>query len=641
MKNIKILAFGIVILLFSYNLLSAQNPLYVNEGERLFVGKNLEYFIDTTQQLGIHNVLNQTYTPCKTEILNLGNTEHTVWMRFSVTSKTEKELFLEINSPLLSELEVYEIKGDSTKLLFKGGSLQPFNERPVKLENWLLELHPEKNILSTIYIKGKSYYPFQIPIAVSSKNTFVEHNMLHDLFWGIYMGVMLFAFIYNLFIYLSVRERSYLYYLLYIIGSVAFYLGLEGFGFKFFWSDSPGFNPLVPVLVSFTNSIITLFTLRFLSINKDQKILFYWGWATIIINLLIAGLDIAGVYAIALALSQLFSLLACIYFIVAGIVSLKRGIHTAKYFLIGWSAYLVLVILFILALNNVVPSNFFTTNGMFLGHMAEVVLLSFALADRINVLKIENEKKQKEIIVHLEENQKLQTKVNRELEQKVKERTAEVVAQKERSDELLLNILPAEVADELKEKGSADAKLINQVTVLFTDFEGFTALSEKLSARDLVSELNYCFSAFDKIMLKLGIEKIKTIGDAYMAAGGLPTPNETHATDVVNAALEIQKFMMEYKKMKIAAEEPYFEARIGIHTGSVVAGIVGLKKFAYDIWGDTVNIASRMESSGKTGKINISHFTYELVKDVYHCVHRGKVTAKGKGEMDMYFVEQQ
>lgn len=213
---------------------------------------------------------------------------------------------------------------------------------------------------------------------------------------------------------------------------------------------------------------------------------------------------------------------------------------------------------------------------------------------------------------------------------------------KKRSDELLLNILPYETAQELKEKGSADAKLIDEVTVIFTDFKGFTALSEKLSPEELVEDLNECFSEFDRIMEKYGIEKIKTIGDAYMAAGGLPTPNSTHPVDCVKAALEMREFVEEGKKHKRQAGLPFFEIRIGVHTGPVVAGIVGIKKFQYDIWGDTVNTASRMESSGEIGKVNISEATYELLKDdaqfSFEC--RGKVAAKGKGEMEMYFVEQ-
>ncbi len=210
---------------------------------------------------------------------------------------------------------------------------------------------------------------------------------------------------------------------------------------------------------------------------------------------------------------------------------------------------------------------------------------------------------------------------------------------KQRSDELLLNILPSQVAEELKVKGSAEARQFDEVTVMFTDFKNFTQISEKLSPSELVAEIHTCFKAFDNIIGKHNIEKIKTIGDAYMSAGGLPVANKTNATDVVSAAMEIQQFMQQHlQQRKNEGKEP-FEIRIGIHTGPVVAGIVGVKKFAYDIWGDTVNIASRMENSGEAGKVNISGATYELVKDKFNCTHRGKISAKNKGEIDMYFAE--
>jgi class 3 adenylate cyclase/Tfp pilus assembly protein PilF len=211
--------------------------------------------------------------------------------------------------------------------------------------------------------------------------------------------------------------------------------------------------------------------------------------------------------------------------------------------------------------------------------------------------------------------------------------------EKQRSEELLLNILPEETAEELKNTGTATAKSYDSVTVLFTDFKDFTKLSEILTPEELVAEINECFSAFDAIMQKYGIEKIKTIGDAYMAAGGLPKVNSTHPRDVVRAAIAIREFMNELKIKKQAEGKLFFRIRIGIHTGPVVSGIVGTKKFAYDIWGDTVNTASRMESSGEPEKVNISGTTYELVKDNFDCFYRGKLAAKNKGEIDMYFVD--
>lgn len=223
----------------------------------------------------------------------------------------------------------------------------------------------------------------------------------------------------------------------------------------------------------------------------------------------------------------------------------------------------------------------------------------------------------------------------------VKKSKAVIEKEKDRSEHLLLNILPAEIAEELKENGKAVARDFDMVSILFTDFKEFTQTSEKLTAQELVGEINYYFEVFDNICDKFKIEKIKTIGDSYMAAGGLPVQSKDSIKNTVLAGLEMQSFISNRIIEKDKLNEMSFKMRLGIHTGPAVAGIVGVKKFQYDIWGDTVNTASRMESSGAIGKVNISQGTYELLKDDadFTFESRGKIEAKGKGEMEMYFVE--
>ncbi|MCF8450606.1 MAG: hypothetical protein K9G49_12115 [Taibaiella sp.] len=297
---------------------------------------------------------------------------------------------------------------------------------------------------------------------------------------------------------------------------------------------------------------------------------------------------------------------------------------------------------------------YFSTSIVYIYPLAAVFILGrrngmnqrtlVAQVKSIQALSEENLAKEKE-------KQELLEQQKESLEKEVSMRTQEVVAQKEeiekqhgeliiekaKSDGLLYNILPEEVANELKVNGTTTARHYNNVTVLFTDFVNFTKAGEHMSAQGLIDELHACFKMFDEITSKYGIEKIKTIGDAYLAVCGLPISDPNHAAKVVKAATEINTFMQD--RMAKLGSERTFNIRIGIHSGSVVAGIVGVKKFAYDIWGDTVNTAARMEQNSEAGKINISQTTYELVKDKFSCEYRGEVDVKGKGVMKMYYVE--
>lgn len=214
-----------------------------------------------------------------------------------------------------------------------------------------------------------------------------------------------------------------------------------------------------------------------------------------------------------------------------------------------------------------------------------------------------------------------------------------LATEKERSEELLLNILPKDVAEELKTTGHVEPKFYEIGTVLFTDFVGFSRIAQTLTSERLIKDLDECFQLFDELAGEYGIEKIKTIGDAYMCISGVPNPDSSAVHNIIRFALELQDRLAEWNAKRSADGLPLFQARIGVHTGPVVAGVVGIKKFSYDVWGDTVNVAARMEKKGAAGKVNVSAATYELIQDDFQCEARGEVEVKNMEPMQMYFVE--
>ena len=267
-----------------------------------------------------------------------------------------------------------------------------------------------------------------------------------------------------------------------------------------------------------------------------------------------------------------------------------------------------------------------------------IVFILFAIAIALGILRyrisiIKAQKRKLEVLVA---NRTREVEMQKEQIEAQKE---SIEVEKEKAENLLLNILPAETVEELKANGKATARNYRRATVLFTDFKSFTSISEHLKPNELVNELDRHFVEFDRIIDKWGIEKIKTIGDAYMAAGGVPIRNKSNPIDAVLAALEINRYVLAEAKEKEAKGAYGWPLRIGVHTGEIIAGVIGTKRFAYDIWGDAVNVANRMETSGEPGKVNVSGATFEIVSPLFDCTYRGKVAAKNKGEVDMFFVD--
>ncbi len=356
-------------------------------------------------------------------------------------------------------------------------------------------------------------------------------------------------------------------------------------------------------------------------------------------------------FSAALAVSFVFfyifvAAMESLYLIIRAMIRKEKSAFIVGGGILTFFLFVVMVIIFKIldSLNIADPDKLFGDD--FMGYVLGFIFISFPISisaylawefasTNLRLVKqLDEVKRLSDVNLKQEqEKQQILQDQNDLLESQVDERTFELQKEKQKTENLLLNILPHEVAEELKENGSSEAKYYDEVSVLFTDFVNFTQSSEKMGAEKMLVELNECFTAFDLIMEKHGLEKIKTIGDAYLAVCGLPIKNECHAYKTVLVALDIIDFIEERKK----TNPDVLDIRIGINSGSLIAGIVGVKKFAYDIWGDTVNTAARMEQNSEKGKINISESTYQLVKEKIVCEYRGKIHTKGKGDMDMYF----
>ncbi|WP_157844698.1 adenylate/guanylate cyclase domain-containing protein [Chryseobacterium sp. Leaf405] len=583
------------------------------------------------------------------------NKNQVYWIRYYFkidSASVNQSLCFDVKQIGASEIYINGKKIETIGRIGKTGS------REFRIKNDTPELfsldNTEVNVLAIRFLPmvgGKkmaiNYSPVALDVELVSANVFFEDNIkmmqrfnfLSMLICGVFSAL---GFI-HLLLFLFYRKAVYnLYFSIYNLS-----IGLMSYMVLLFYEmkdpesiDSYGFFAFLSMLAfgaSLTGFVNTLF--------GKSKI-------RLKISLIFAALLLMIYYfsaklAIGLVTSYLFFVwFESLYLIIRAMIRREKSAFIVGGGIITFFAIIILAIIFNIldSLNIVIPKmlsgdtfgivvliiifvSFPISISAYLGwQFASTNLSLVKQLDEVNRLSDVNLKQE-------QEKQQILQDQNDLLEKQVDERTFELQKEKQKTENLLLNILPHEVAEELKENGSSEAKYYDEVSVLFTDFVNFTQSSEKMGAEKMLVELNECFTAFDLIMEKHGLEKIKTIGDAYLAVCGLPIKNENHAYQTVLVALDIINFIEERKK----TNPDVLDIRIGINSGSLIAGIVGVKKFAYDIWGDTVNTAARMEQNSEKGKINISESTYQLIKDRIVCEYRGKIHTKGKGEMDMYF----
>lgn len=587
------------------------------------------------------------------------NENDAYWVSFDIVNASQRDATWYLDFDKWTEVSLYEGESSEAK---QTGHLVPFKKKNFPFANYnLIEVNADAGdtIHFTAYLQ-KSIKHFAIPtefeIKMLNDSEFYSLQNRKRLLLGLFLGFYLIMLAYNFFIYVSTRDHYYVHYLIILFTLLLLTLHNSGYTFELFggmnvychWNAKVQF-----VLSAILGVNIILFAQQFLNLKetfpKTSKLLK-------VLMILVIVMPIPSFLGNAFVNEAISGMLGTIVMITVMITAIRAAIAklpSSLYFAYGYGAFSLGIIVLLLSFMGVLPAKVLDFYPMNIGSSIEMIFFSLALGNRINLLAKDNEIKQLEIIEQLKANEELQTKVNRELEQKVHERTKEIESQKiqieeqrdlitlekKKSDELILNILPETTAEELKQTGKATPRYYESATVIFTDIVSFTQKTVELDAEEIVRELDYCFCAFDDIMKKNNIEKIKTMGDGYLGVGGVPVANKTHVKDAILAGLEIIEFMKEFGERRESSGKKPWGIRVGIHTGPLITGVVGKDKFVYDVWGDTVNMASRMESSGESGKVNVSEATYQLCKDDFTFTYRGKVLAKHAGEVDMYFVE--
>lgn len=577
------------------------------------------------------------FEPSHKNVLNFTNDAY-YWLRFSWDNRTNDQLILALDQPILSRVDFYFWDTLSKSWHIEhAGFKTPIQDKRFKHPFQAFSL-PAKSGIG--YLKFHTV-GLSVPIRIWDEDHYEWQLNNHRLFFGIFSGLMLFVIIINVFLFISLRRFAYLHYAVLVTLYYLTSANLEGFILYLFpnsdlvyWLNGYSIYN-IPIGVSYV--LIFLEAKKYAPIiNKIGWVLFFWFCAYIFWHHALTPLQIHYV-------THFFGLTTVFIWIVTGIQTGRGGNRMGYYIFAAYLLFFLIAIVDTINRFTGTPPLLFEISFISYGFLVEAFALSYLLTKRFEwekrATELEKERTNALLLEQTQENERIVKEQNVVLEKKVKERTKELSLEKKKSDDLLLNILPLEVAEEIKATGRFRARNYASVSVLFTDIVGFTLLSETEESENIVEKLDYCFREFDRIVKKNNLEKIKTIGDAYMCAGGLPTVNSTNAVDIVQAGLDMCAFMKQFKEEQVKKGDAYFEVRVGINSGPVVAGVVGSDKFAYDIWGDTVNTAARMEQNSESFKVNISGATYDLIKHAFITQYRGKLEAKNKGFIDMYFVE--
>lgn len=625
----------------------AQNVVWNGSTEVMEIGNKITYIEDEPNNITIENLIksnNYKFKANPNQVLTFGSTNKYYWLKIEIENETSDSLFLELQQQIIPYIAFYSVDENNTYQTIKSGSNVPLYDKIVKHHTHLFPIKKGKNqYYINTFIYGQS-----VPVKLWKKEAFEIEATKQKIFFGIYTGLIIFVVINNLLLFFTLRTFTYLHYSLlafvYWLQSATF---LDGYiRFVFPSIDILNWYILLPV-IQIPNALI--YCLLFLNLKKFTPRFYRWAIGFLIYIFCYLLICMYLPLVIVLNINIINSLMVLLIIPFLSTIAWRNGNKIGLYFGLAYLALFFFVLLETIYILTGQPNYIFKVSHVSIGIFLEVFILSIALSKRFEWEKHENVQAridaQNQLIEKNQENERIVREQNQMLEEQVLVRTMQLneskkIAETERqkSDALLLNILPSEIAEELRQTGTSTALNYELATVLFADIKDFTKISTQFSAETMVKELDYIFGAFDKIIENHNIEKIKIIGDAYMCAGGLPISNKTNAFDVVNAALEIQEFMKKMREERARNSKQQYEIRIGINSGPLVAGIIGIKKFTYDIWGDTVNLASRLETNGEVNKINISENTYSLVKDVYDCEYRGKIEVKGKGSTAMYFI---